>query len=411
MKDVVCPYCFKTFSQKEVMFRCKSASCPGIDEDPVLKAHWEQYQIQVSKKAPAITPPRKWFSVPEKAVCPECGVETYWMICPHCHNRLDSDFVLKPGKIISIVGSRSCGKTIYITALIEQLKRYGSKMGELGIQDSTVADDKNAITGARFKRDFWTPLFGEGSCPPGTKDDDPYREVPLIYTINQTGQSPLHLVLYDTSGENFQEGKEENIQNNMRFLQNSDAIIFLFDITSIPSIHDGLKERGVPLDIAEYDLQQVVNSLSQQSDIKKRLQKIPKAVVFTKIDLYLDHLTEKLGHIPELNKGQNSPFIDDLGIDFDIIDGASLALQNALLNGVWGPEGSQLLLNFPRNVKSNADVDPLVHFFGVSSLGKSPRDNQVLDSQGRPSVEPFRVLDPLVWILHKFGYKLKTQRK
>ncbi|MBQ7494289.1 MAG: 50S ribosome-binding GTPase [Bacteroidaceae bacterium] len=410
MAEVVCPYCFKTFKQKEVMFRCKNSTCPGIDDDEILMKHWEQYKIQVPKKSPAIRPRTSFFSgTPKEATCPSCKQETYWMICPHCHNRIDNEMVLNPGKIISIVGSRNSGKTVYITALIEQLKRYGHKMGQLGIMESTVADDRDAITSIRFKKDFLTPLFKEGQCPDGTKVMDKYREVPLIYTINQAGRPPLHLVLYDTAGENFKEGNEANIQNNLRFLSKSDAVIFLFDITNIPDILEKLVECGLNFEEAEHDVQQVVASLSNQKEIKERLLNIPKAVVFNKIDLYLDYLTESMGEISDLRKGVNSSFIDGHGINMDVIDGASDALQKALIDGMWGSEGAQLWINFPKKAKSDKDTDPLVHLFGVSALGKNPVDRQVLDAQGKPDVKPYRVLDPLVWILYKLGYKLNMQ--
>ena len=70
-------------------------------------------------------------------------------------------------------------------------------------------------------------------------------------------------------------------------------------------------------------------------------------------------------------------------------DGISASLEGAV--GAWD-EGNfiQVIRNNYKNAK----------YFGISALGEDPVSNSV------QKVKPFRVLDPLVWILSEFKFPL-----
>ena len=42
-------------------------------------------------------------------------------------------------------------------------------------------------------------------------------------------------------------------------------------------------------------------------------------------------------------------------------------------------------------------------FFGVSALGAMTNENLQIDISEDQDVKPFRVMDPLIWVLHKLG--------
>lgn len=110
---------------------------------------------QDRKMLPAIYNNLGWFarkmdSMPDSANCDKCGHTSYTVICPHCHNMIPKEMVEHKGYIISIIGARSSGKTNYITVLIDQLRKYGSKLGNLGILASTVADERRDCTQVRI---------------------------------------------------------------------------------------------------------------------------------------------------------------------------------------------------------------------------------------------------------------------
>ena len=128
---------------------------------------------QDRKMLPAIYNNQGWFarkmdSMPDSANCDKCGHTSYTVICPHCHNMIPKEMVEHKGYIISIIGARSSGKTNYITVLIDQLRKYGSKLGNLGILASTVADERRDCTQVRYQTDFYDVLFKRGILPAQT---------------------------------------------------------------------------------------------------------------------------------------------------------------------------------------------------------------------------------------------------
>lgn len=394
MSNIVCPYCFEEFKRSDVMFRCGNEECPKVN-DPQMSKFWGVTMTLT----PAIennlgTFARLRNKMPDSAVCPECGHTAYETICPHCHNKIPKEMVEKKGYIISIIGARSSGKTNYITVLIDQLRRNGNKLGNLGILASSVAENRNDCTQVRYQRDFYDVLFKKNTCPAQTQIDDRRSKIPLIYTINQKGVPPTYLVFYDTAGENFNDPK--NINKHVKFLDESDAVIFLLDTFAIPYVHDKL---GIKEDI-ELSFDCIISNIVghfKEGDKKKRDAHFSKPMAFalSKIDAIL-LAADKFGDtaIPGMSLDQNSPYLSGGGINMKDIDSVSDGLESALK--MWGES------NFINNVKPNYKNYKL---FGISALGKSPdQNNQITD------IRPYRVLDPLVWILDQFGYPLLKQK-
>lgn len=395
MPKIVCPYCFEEFNRSEVMFRCTNDDCEKL-MDLKLSHFWGQDR----KMLPFVENQLGWLakkldSMPDSADCPRCGHTTYTVICPHCHNVIPKEMVKNKGYIISIIGARSSGKTNYITVLIDQLRKYGSKLGNLGVLASTVADERKDCTQVRYQTDFYDILFKRGILPAQTKIADQKSKIPLIYTITQKGvKNPLYLVFYDTAGENFNDPK--NISKNVKFLDESDAVIFLLDTFSIPYIHEKLNMKG-EIEL-KYDviLNNIIDHFANGDKKKKEAHfKKPMAFAFSKIDTILQH-SEKLADtsIPGMSIDQNSPYLEGGGIQMGDIETVSDGLKSALCS--WHEDG---FVNNAENHYKN------LKFFGFSALGKSPEtDNHISD------IQPYRVLDPLVWILDQFKYPLLKKK-
>ena len=227
--------------------------------------------------------------------------------------------------------------------------------------------------------------------PTQTKIEDRKSKIPLIYTITQKGvKNPLYLVFYDTAGENFNDPK--NISKNVKFLDESDAVIFLLDTFSIPYIHEKLNIKG---DIElNYDviLNNIIDHFVNGDKKKKEAHfKKPMAFAFSKIDAILDH-SEELADtaIPGMSLDQNSPYLDGGGIRLDDIDAVSDGIKSALR--LWNEDG------FVNNAENNYKN---MKYFGFSALGKDPGNGNTVKD-----IKPYRVLDPLVWILDQFKYPL-----
>lgn len=389
MSKVVCPYCFQEFDSKDVEFRCGNfGRCKQVD-DPDLHRFWGMPQITGVPIKPSHGFLGLKLGTPKYGVCPECGEKSYLMICPNCHNRVPREMVKKKGFIISIIGARSSGKTVYITTLINELFRHGHDL-DIGITAVNIADDPRNNTQQHYEEDFFKPIYRDLRCPPATQKGDIRSKIPLIYELNQGSENSLYLVFYDTAGENFNDPKE--IAANVRYLDKSDAIIYLLDTFAINDVHRRLG-IGTPVELAYNAI--FANVLSHfranvSEEVKGNHFKKPMAFVFTKIDAVLDNEDAFADAKPtNMSMEANSSYLGGEGInlsEFGSIDDGLKATLNA-----WGESNFLGLLKFYKNAKC----------FGVSALGGSPDA-----SNNIKRVRPYRVLDPLVWILSQFKFPL-----
>lgn len=397
MSKIVCPYCFDTFKRNEVMFRCSNESgCQKEKEKDYQKLcdFWGQNNVRRQSRSfkPKFSLGSLFGRMPDSAKCPDCGKQSYWVICPHCRNRIPKRMVKEKGYIISIIGAVNSGKTIYITTLINELFRYGHFLGNLGITASAVASIDGYNTYKRYEEDFFDVVYKRSSLPGNTDRNEVKNKIPLIYELGQQGKSPIYLVFYDTAGENFNDPK--NIASNVKFLNQSDAVIFLLDTFSIPYVHNKLKAPMGLSDIAlKYD--KIISNLITHFDegdrhIRDAHYKKPMALVFSKIDAILknDELFQNTA-IPGMSIERNSSFLDGSGVNLSDIDSISDGIRAGLNS--WN---EQNFINIMENHYKN------VKYFGISALGGMP------DKQSIVNLRPYRVLDPLVWILHQFKYSL-----
>ena len=87
-------------------------------------------------------------------------------------------------------------------------------------------------------------------------------------------------------------------------------------------------------------------------------------------------------------------YLEGGGIQMSDIETVSDGLKSALCS--WHEDG---FVNNAENHYKN------LKFFGFSALGKSTEtDNHISD------IQPYRVLDPLVWILDQFKYPLLKKK-
>ncbi len=406
-KKRVCPYCFEEFDATEVLFRCINSRCTGYDNDPVLAEFWGDAQ---RKAAPFFEGNKKKSflglfgnAIPDNGTCPSCGQHSSYTICPKCHNCIPKEMVDKRGYIISIIGARSSGKTNYITVLIDQMKKELHKLGGLHILPSATADLPKYRTSVRYMEDFYNTLYRNKTCPAQTQIGDEKSRVPLIYRLTCPAENvdPIFLVFYDTAGENFNDG--QTVRNNVKFLDHSDAYIFLMDTFQIPAVKEKLHIPDSPGD-QNYDkiLETVVEVLNTPTEGKVTYTKKPMAVTFSKIDAIIanpEAFPEET--IPNLKMESDSIFLNEEGMKLSEIDSVHDGIKKAL-SKKWNEAG--FAGNFDTIYKGdNADN---YRFFGISALGQKPNADNEVDE-----IRPYRVLDPLVWILYKLGYPLKINKE
>jgi len=396
MKKIICPFCFHKFRKADVWFRCDNNSCSHKSEDKALNDFWGQNQ---QRKNLAFKPEGFSLFGSESAKCPKCKTSTLKVICPECHNSLFKDMIDEDSTIISIIGGQSSGKTNYITVLIQELLNRCYTFDAAITEITACGDVYDANTGKayntahRYREDFYNQLYNQKVCHAATRRDAFSNRIPLIYRlVIGKHKKSVFLVFYDTAGENFHTADE--IRKNAEFLKNSAGIIFLLDTFGIDDVNKKL--GNISNKSYRYIFDPVVNymqnnmSSAEQNEFKKK----PLALAFSKIDTILN---DKNYDIPGINMQTNSSFLSDEKISLNDLYAMHIGL-NDTLRGKWDEK------MFLKNIKTN--LGEKVCFFGFSALGEMPNIDGSIKN-----VKPYRVLDPLVWILHELGYPIPLKKE
>lgn len=388
---ITCPYCFTAVPQRSVRFRCqggapgRGAGCPP-EVDDVLADY-------LGSAVAATLPPV--FSADgrrQRADCPRCGLDTFRRVCPACHNQLPAQYCETPGKIVALVGAKNSGKSTYIAVLLHELEhRLGSEL-----ETSLVACDDRTID--RYQQDFAKPLFGEHRLLPTTQSAATAIRWPMVYLLSRTRQgrfrrrqdSSLALVLFDTAGEDL--GRRDLVELHLRYLTAADAVIFLVDPLELPGAaadtRDEARSEGTPDANPIHVLSRVTETLRSGHELKpgQRL-KVPMAIALTKIDVLQPAL--------EQQSPLHQPRPRSARLDLDDRDAVHEQVRALLHN--WHTDGLDNYLDH-----NYAEYG----FFGLSALGGLPKDGAVAPG----GIRPYRVEDPLLWLLHRFGMLDATRR-
>ncbi|MFI7706693.1 hypothetical protein [Nonomuraea sp. NPDC049480] len=378
---ITCPYCFVKVAPNNIAFRCMGTSgrSKGCQTRP------DEALGAFRGGPPPVLPPVFTVKRPgRRAVCPHCSRETAWRVCPSCHSRLPAEYCANPGKIVALVGAKHAGKSTYIAVLIHELM---NRVGE-ELDASLVPCDDRTIE--RYKTDFARPLYGDHKLLPMTQSSGTVPRDPLVYLFTRTVRGRLRsrttsltLVLFDTAGEDLRQ--REMSELHLRYLNAADAVIFLLDPLELPGAQAALtgaaKERGGTLanDLMSDQLDVVVRvtELLRKSD-KGRLA-IPAAVALSKID----ELRESMERQSALHRTRDPIGALDLD-DREAVDEQVRALLHQWQAGMIDRYLSQHYHDYA--------------LFGLSALGAVPDGETV----ARSGIRPYRIEDPLLWLLYRF---------
>jgi hypothetical protein len=391
-RKLTCPYCYGTFSPKEIRFRCDMRVSPTReqcrpDRDEVLAA----FTGIPRELGPVFDADGRRL----KAACPSCGLETRHRVCPHSHHRLPAQFGEVEHRMLAMVGAADSGKTVYMTVLIHELmNRVGERLDAslMGADDETVK---------RFASGYEDKLYESGQIPMKTERAASRggRVDPLVFRLSLPGRKafrsdPLHTILsfFDGAGEDFESQASRDL--NARYLASADGILLILDPRRMPGAR---RAGGLAAPAGGADVASPLNSLSgvtellldQPGAVSGGRIKVPLAVVVTKID----ELRQ------DLDRG--SPLLADSrgGRQFDTADGMDVHMEMSRLLREW--EGSSITAILDKHYQK-------YQLFGVSALGRRPTADNDVDEAG---IQPFRVADPFVWLLSELGAVGRTARK
>jgi hypothetical protein len=384
------------------MLRCCNPRC-GTERDTAFEEFWNSV-------APGTIDPeqkhvynirRKWFS--KDMSCDLCGAKNYIYACPHCHNELPLKLVEEGADIISVIGGPQSGKSHYIIALLHELRENGFEIG-LNATLQQVGQNREWHTETMYQRAI-ERINRDHSVLDKTEINS--FSLPWIIRIDSTdplkrgkqnAKKSVFLVFYDTAGENFSDPQE--IKKNANYLQQSKAVIVLFDTLSIPQIKKILEvnnedtsgsENATPFETTWTALDNFIKSENEH------LKDKPFAFVMSKFDVVLNHSDDLNFSIQGFRDGRGNP-IDKSYINgqrkFNVrqVESAHELISNALSDrNIWK------MPKYPEFVEQYWGDNG--RFFGMSALGSMPDGAEVCAD----GMQPYRVMDPLLWIMSKLG--------
>jgi GTPase SAR1 family protein len=380
MARSICPYCFEILSSGH-SFRCASSQC--APEPDVALARY--------RRLPAMLEPPVFRSSAHggKARC-ACGVTTLKRVCEACHNDLPGQFGQTDSFTIGLIGARAAGKSNYIAVLIHELaNRVGQRFGA-----AMSALDEQTIK--RYKDEFRRYVYDKHEIVPKTLSGATVR-YPLVYRLSLPSKGLLFtklrvvtLVFFDTAGESLDD--LDAMSTETKYIANSDGLIFLLDPLQIPAVRDQLRDSA-PLPEETTDpveiIGRVIDLVRRSKDLgPTRRIATPVALAFSKIDV----VRRLVDPGSPLERASNH----DGYLDLTDVEEMNDAMR-AYVRDEWvGPNFDTLLQH---NFEKSA-------FFGLSSFGGPPRDGRL-----PKGVSPFRVEDPLLWLLHDMGVIRGQRRK
>jgi double-GTPase-like protein len=393
-KRLACPYCYETFTAREILFRCntrlsRTRKRCRAERDEVLQERLGQRR----EGGPVFAADGR----KPTADCPTCEGETTYRVCPVCHSTLPAQFGMVDNRLIAMVGARDSGKTVFMTVLLHELM---NKIGERYRISLMGSDDATMV---RFGKEYQDKLYQQGQMLIGTRSAgaNVNNQVdPLVFRFGLTrqrifGDQPQHTVLsfFDTAGEDF--NSRESVELNTRYLANADGIILILDPLQLPGARElalpgTLMPRTDEVDAPGNVLARITNLLLARTSGRGGARTTtPIAVVFAKMDALVHRLDA--GSPLRAQPPQGGRFDDDDSLDVhhevrDLLrqwDG--IALDQTLEN------------NYAR-----------YRYFGVTALGRTPTPEGKVAATG---IQPYRVTDPLLWLLSEFGAVPRTDRR
>jgi hypothetical protein len=317
-------------------------------------------------------------------------------VCPNqsCGRELLREYVDSGGRNIAVIGSSDSGKSTWVGVLVHEFQRGQVSERFTGMSLDLLGEQSRA----RYKEDFETPLFERGQRVSSTRSARVRTVEPLMFSLRfqrsgllgATRVAPVVTVFYDTAGEDVAHATAMDLL--ISYLDAAEGIILLLDPVQMPRIREQIGTNGQKTKYT--DQLHVLNRLGEllrerkPGSVSRRLR-TPLAIALTKLDL----LSGTFG--PESPLRQPSRHT---GVYHDV-DGQDVHEEvRAWLNQWYDPA-------FDRSVANTFEA---YRYFGLSALGAPPVDGSRLSPEG---VHPYRLEDPMLWLLARFGAIKMTKGK
>jgi hypothetical protein len=386
-RPLVCPYCYRPFSEREILFRCSGR--PGMGT-PACRPERDAVLAEMTGQSGLLPPvfPRQGRG--DEAVCPSCGMPSRAQVCPGCHSRLPANFRSVQGRLIALVGPSRSGKTMFMTVLLHELSRAaGESLGAV----TMGADDTSR---ERFIDEYERPLYRRSQLLEETRTPKYANIQPLVFrfTMDQRAsrfsqrQQELLLSFADGAGADLTDSVSPlKTQLVARYLAAADAVLVLLDPLQLARIRDLVGTAAIPLPpaprpdqhpVAAFDrITQLLLAGTEGTAIDK-----PVAIVLSKIDAIRNLLPP--GSV------LRAPF--PVAPYFNMEDSAEVQSQiRGMLRDWEAGRIGEIAEEYYRRYR----------YFAVSSLGVPPTPDNRVSATG---IQPYRVTDPFIWLLSEFSF-------
>ncbi|GGJ02742.1 putative ESX-1 scaffolding and assembly protein SaeC [Saccharopolyspora subtropica] len=385
MAKVACPYCYHQFAPSSLWFQCTGRPSPGRERcRRTVDPERERLTGFANPAPPAFPPPKSW-RTPRRAACPDCGTVSGIRACPVCHTPLPAGFADSRSPLIGVVGGKNAGKTVYTTVLVHELRHTIRRRFDA---DISFAGEQAGMGTAQWLERYEQALFDDRALFESTAGSADGVRIPLVVQWRQPRtrfgrevHSTTTLSFYDAAGEDM---TTQEFVNRQAYLSAADGMIVLLDPFQLPGTADRIE---LP-DVGRRDAEPPINVLTRITGLlraglaDRRRISTPIAVVFSKIDAFFGMLGEQ--H-PLLRPPVAGPYYDEAaGQDTD-------EHLRALLADLGADD-------IDAHLRAHYQT---FRYFAVSSLGAEPDyGRKRIDPAG---VRPFRVDEPLLWLLSHFG--------
>lgn len=343
--------------------------------------------------------------------------ETDVRLCPHCHNVLPDRFGIRKSLSISMVGYTNAGKTVFLTALINALQHNKNIRATL-----IPVGQENDYTSTIDR--YMNEIFVKRTLPDATHSKQP----PLVYVYTykykikndkneiENVQNSINLIFYDIEGEACT--SVEKLRKEGNNIRHSDGIIYLLDPIRLENIAQELImiDQANNLNIFERDENgniikpdffknnpfKVIDALFKYmlNEDGEKKSEVPAAFVLTKTDIFdIECVKENIDFLfkdpankvlpSSLKEDKHKGYLDALDIrnlNTDVIN-----FLESFNHGEYKDAADLHFENYS--------------FFAVSALGQIPvsklNEKRIQQTTLEKDVVPYRILEPLLWIMNK----------
>jgi len=415
----MCPHCWHTFDPRKALF---IENRPEARGDEIVGVH---AQARVSPDAVVIDKATGQAKDHE-------GNELFERACPLCHLQVPADLLDKRPIVMSMAGAPSSGKSYFITVMLHNLRRQLAAGFHLAFNYADSHDVQNFITheDTLFHKKRGETVFLPRTDPQGkdvnvlvTIDGTP-TELPKAFLFSMQAtpsnveseafQERLHqnFALYDNAGELFNlRGPSDPTQRMTGHLRYCDIVFFVFDPLQDQDFRHKLRDVSDDPQLEYFEtegrnrpqdeiLQAVANQMKRLRGVTgpKKID-VPLIVVVQKYDAWKGLLPS---HV-KIDDSSVAMYEDagTSGVDFAELNRISLHVRE-FLNGVS-----------PTFIATAEAAFGTVRYFPVSASGCSPTLDESTAQQvfRAGEIKPWRVTDPMLWILQRFGLVRRARSK